>query len=392
MMSGRKRTISLNCSLAVPTTASSAPTLTGNTTPNTPEILNAIINISSDHLQTFNVHQPTNNPIKYEEESAPEYTCNNPIIPPSSFTNCSINSTITTFPSSTSVSPPYDSACCYQQTPPQDGNFLNPNMLVQRYHSQFIKEGLKLKVKQKIKEEPINCESGKLEIEDIKKENEDLTIEDEERRRRRRERNKVAATKCRNKKKERTTLLIAEGEVLEIQNSSYKEELIRLEAEKRRLTDILAEHEPTCVKKPRLEKGANSKDQKNPNVFKVPQTPTKKESQRVSNMNSARVDSKSYSGTSNPAIVPGESPFTNEFQYFNNYNESLDQQCGNMFSKQCEQQSLEQLNSLEQQAPPNGFFNYSFYGANPKNNFLDSQSLCLSNYCFNGVDSMCVAL
>jgi len=71
-----------------------------------------------------------------------------------------------------------------------------------------------------------------MKVEDIKKENEDLTAEDEERRRRRRDRNKVAATKCRNKKKERTTLLIAEGEVLEIQNSSFKEELIRLEVEK----------------------------------------------------------------------------------------------------------------------------------------------------------------
>ena len=51
------------------------------------------------------------------------------------------------------------------------GNFLNPNMSVQRYHSQFIKEGLKMKVKQKIKEEPIG-DGGKLEVEDIKKEHE----------------------------------------------------------------------------------------------------------------------------------------------------------------------------------------------------------------------------
>ena len=44
-------------------------------------------------------------------------------------------------------------------------------MSVQRYHSQFIKEGLKMKVKQKIKEEP-NLEVEKMKVEDIKKENE----------------------------------------------------------------------------------------------------------------------------------------------------------------------------------------------------------------------------
>merc|ERR1719300_1828104 len=373
-------------------TASSAPTLTGNTTPNTPEILNAIINISSDHLQTFNVHQPINNPVKYEEESAPEYTCNNPIIPPSSFTNCSINSTITTFPSSTSVSPPYDSACCYQQTPPQDGNFLNPNMLVQRYHSQFIKEGLKLKVKQKIKEEPINCESGKLEVEDIKKENEDLTIEDEERRRRRRERNKVAATKCRNKKKERTTLLIAEGEVLEIQNASFKEELIRLEAEKRRLTDILAQHEPTCVKRPRLEKVEDtSKEQKD--VFKVPNAPTSKENHQTPSKHQAAPKVEPFdtqrkyppfSSATNTESRGEAAPFTGEFQYFQ-YNDGFNHPPGNVFSKQAEQEN----NQPQQQ---HGFFNYNFYGANLKTNLLENQALSLSNYGFNGVDSMCVAL
>merc|ERR1711978_12994 len=116
---------------------------------------------------------------------------------------------------------------------------------INRYHSQFIREGLKMKVKQKIKEETIQTQDASFGFNDINEGEGNLSFEDEERRLRRRERNKVAATKCRNKKKERTTLLIAEGEVLEIQNSSYKEELIRLEAEKRRLTDILAEHEPT---------------------------------------------------------------------------------------------------------------------------------------------------
>merc|ERR1712013_697258 len=169
-----------------------------------------------------------------------------------------------------SLSPPYN--CSYQQ---QATTFLNHDMSIQRYHSQFIKEGLKMKVKQKIKEEP-NMEEGKLEVDDIKKEYEDLTAEDEERRRRRRDRNKVAATKCRNKKKERTTLLIAEGEVLEIQNSGFKEELIRLEAEKRRLTEILAEHEHTCVKRPRIDKDKDTNKEQE-NIFKVPDTPMPKE-------------------------------------------------------------------------------------------------------------------
>ena len=80
----------------------------------------------------------------------------------------------------------------------------------------------------------------------------DLTPEDEERRRRRRERNKVAATKCRNKKKEKTTILVAESEIVEVQNASLKAEVARLDAEKRRLTTILAQHQPNCVKKRRL--------------------------------------------------------------------------------------------------------------------------------------------
>lgn len=253
-----------------------------------------------------------------------------------------------------------------------------------------------MKVKQKIKEEP-NLEGGKLEVEDIKQENEDLTIEDEERRRRRRERNKVAATKCRNKKKERTTLLIAEGEVLEIQNSSFKEELIRLEAEKRRLSDILSQHEPTCVKRPRLEKVKDSnKNQKE--LFKVPNAPTPKENhvtpskvstQKVENFET-RGKYPSYSVNTN-AETRGEPAFSNEFQYFN-YNEGFDHQReNNMFSKQhAEQQSNQQ--QPQQQQQQQGYFNYSFYGANLKNNLLDSQPLSLSNYGFNGVDNMCVAL
>merc|ERR1711974_228912 len=117
--------------------------------------------------------------------------------------------------------------------------------------SQFIKEGLKMKVRQKLKSEPE--EGGAFEHNlSIKREVEDLTPEDEERRRRRRERNKVAATKCRNKKKEKTTILVAESEIVEVQNASLKAEVARLDAEKRRLTTILAQHAPNCAKKQRL--------------------------------------------------------------------------------------------------------------------------------------------
>ena len=113
---------------------------------------------------------------------------------------------------------------------------------VQHYRSQFIKEGLKMKVKQKLgavrdrhvsEEERVAspCSTGTNSsltspmdpstsfvaspasedscgfAPDIKIK-EELTEEDEIRRYKRRERNKVAATKCRNKKKLRTQLLI----------------------------------------------------------------------------------------------------------------------------------------------------------------------------------------
>merc|ERR1711973_920488 len=117
-----------------------------------------------------------------------------------------------------------------------------------KYHSQFIREGLKMKVKQKIKEETFQTPDISFDFDDtINDRGANLTSEDEERRLRRRERNKVAATKCRNKKKERTTRLIAEGEVLEVQNVTLKEELERLVAQERSLTDLLSQHESTCA-------------------------------------------------------------------------------------------------------------------------------------------------
>merc|ERR1712038_385183 len=204
-MSGRNLSISLNCSLAPPATMTTP-------TPNTPEILNAIINISSHHLEKI-----TANEIQLKREKTNENDQDEgPIAGPS----------------------------LISQQMHEDNN-------INKYHSQFIREGLK--VKQKIKEETFQTSDASFGFNDINEGGAKLTFEDEERRLRRRERNKVAATKCRNKKKERTTRLIAEGEVLEIQNTALKEELRKLEAEARSLTDLLRQHSKICARKRKLE-------------------------------------------------------------------------------------------------------------------------------------------
>ena len=106
-MSGRNLSISLNCSLAPPATMTTP-------TPNTPEILNAIINISSHHLEKI-----TANEIQLKREKTNENDQDEgPIAGPS----------------------------LISQQMHEDNN-------INRYHSQFIREGLKMKVKQKIKEE-----------------------------------------------------------------------------------------------------------------------------------------------------------------------------------------------------------------------------------------------
>merc|ERR1712088_1197669 len=168
------RGIALNCGLAAP------PTTTTCHTPNTPEILNAIVNISF----------PT------------------PSLPQAS----------TPFPPSSLSFPPVVVPHASPLSSPTGQNS------VQHIQSQFIKEGLKMKVRQKLKSEPEEGAAFEPDL-SIKREFEDLTPEDEERRRRRRERNKVAATKCRNKKKEKTTILVAESEIVEVQNASLKAEV-----------------------------------------------------------------------------------------------------------------------------------------------------------------------
>merc|ERR1711936_1391443 len=104
-MSGKRSSISLNCSLPTPTQTMTT-SIGGSATPNTPEILNAIINISSQHLESI-----TTNEITLKKEETNE---NEPL-------------------------------------PLGRGDWEDKN--INKYHSQFIREGLKMKVKQKIKEE-----------------------------------------------------------------------------------------------------------------------------------------------------------------------------------------------------------------------------------------------
>merc|ERR1712106_618631 len=106
--------------------------------------------------------------------------------------------------------------------------------------------GLMMKVKKNLKmttTDPLT----KILSENIKKEIEDQSPEDEVRRKRRRERNKVAAEKCHIKKKKETLNLLSEREIVERANACYKEEIAKLEAEQRKLGHLLANHQPSCT-------------------------------------------------------------------------------------------------------------------------------------------------
>ena len=121
-MSGRNPSISLNCSLATP-----APLTTA--TPNTPEILNAIINISSHHLEKM-----TANEIELKKEKTTE---------------------------NDQVEVANAAGQCLSSGQMHEDNNIN------RYHSQFIREGLKMKVKQKIKEETFQTSDASFGFNDI---------------------------------------------------------------------------------------------------------------------------------------------------------------------------------------------------------------------------------
>ncbi|KAL1138423.1 hypothetical protein AAG570_008487 [Ranatra chinensis] len=149
-------------------------------------------------------------------------------------------------PDSTSTS---GSSVCSTSSPPS----------VQHTCSQLIKEGLKLTIQTKRKnnmspaltDEPTakphhRSEEVRLLLTFV----DSATNEDEERRRRRRERNKIAATKCRLKKRERTVNLVQESEILETQNHDLKSQIQELETERRQLIDMLSVHGRSCSKMP----------------------------------------------------------------------------------------------------------------------------------------------
>ncbi|XP_067635371.1 activating transcription factor 3 [Eurosta solidaginis] len=159
-----------------------------------------------------------------------------------------------------------DSSHSSSSTSPVDSpSGLNTTTSVQQMCSQLIKAGLKLSIQSKRKVSTCDSSSGSdqpnskysrpdEDIEDSTDEENEckttakgLTPEDEDRRRRRRERNKIAATKCRMKKRERTQNLIKESEQLETQNVDLKTQVRVLEAERRKLLDMLQCHAASCL-------------------------------------------------------------------------------------------------------------------------------------------------
>jgi len=123
----KKKSVSLDCS-KVPHHAISTQK-DGSNTPNTPEILNTIINISSEHLDNFKKTIQENsfpNTIKYENTKSNELFLEKQAFDLSS-SSCNFNIN-------------------------KDKVDVHPQ--VKHFHSQIIKEGLKFKVKQKLKEEP----------------------------------------------------------------------------------------------------------------------------------------------------------------------------------------------------------------------------------------------
>ena len=152
-MSGKRKTISLNCSLAVPSTPASISTpISGSETPNTPEILNAIINISSDHLESL-TKAVQKQPVKTENITNEDYDYAAP-------TNSSSSSELLlkTDVSNDLYSDPSYQSLMSSESSPTPTSFGSKS--VKSYHSQFVKEGLKLKVKQKIKDEMANSNYG----------------------------------------------------------------------------------------------------------------------------------------------------------------------------------------------------------------------------------------
>jgi len=201
----------LNCSLTKSRTTS---TEVKSTTPDTPEILNQILNI----LPPAGTHQRKDSEegesVRKEDEEAKEKEIK-------------------------------FSDCMFERNSELGQELSEGN----EENKETVRAALKMRVKRK--RQYSDCNNGEFEEGFLfeKAYNQGLTVDDDVRRQRRRDRNKVAATKCRNKKKERTTRLIAEGEVMEIQNECLKDEMMRLELEHKHLTTMLSKHEPSCGKK-----------------------------------------------------------------------------------------------------------------------------------------------
>jgi len=264
--------MALNVHLAVPQQEQTAAAgADGSHTPNTPEILASIVSMQSGAGPFSSYASPA-------EATAALASTGREI---TASTSC------VTSPTSTLISP---SSECASSPASSLASTPSSAMSVQHYRSQFIKEGLKLKVKQKLGgrceptatvtsaavptdpagPSPTSSTRSRHDShtsvdsmpESKVKVKEELTEEDEVRRMRRRERNKIAATKCRNKKKARTVLLVKESETLESQNIHLKTEIAKLEGEKRRLMEILQSHEGACnAKRAKVEPKAEPEEE-----------------------------------------------------------------------------------------------------------------------------------
>merc|ERR1711892_1168124 len=208
--------ISLKCNLPAPPTS-----LPSGHIPNTPEILNTIVSITTMIGTPPQLTQP-----HMDNKTVPH-----PL---------SLASSTQAAYQKSSTRPPDWPTWNHMESPSKSDS------IIQDYRSQFIKEGLKMKVKKNLKMTAQDSFKNIL-SENIKKEIEDQSPEDEVRRRRRRERNKVAAEKCRIKKKKETMNLFSEREIVERANAYYKEEIAKLEAEQGKLIHILANHRPSCT-------------------------------------------------------------------------------------------------------------------------------------------------
>ncbi|KAF4521831.1 hypothetical protein B566_EDAN003705 [Ephemera danica] len=242
-----------NLNVNVTTSASSLAVEPSCTTPKTPEILNSLIAMS--------------NPFdSYTHHAAPHLA------------HMGGGPRVASSPTGGEVFA-HPGTCSSSSSASSVSSLCMPPPSIQHTCSQLIKEGLKLTIQSKRKQspdpslslgEPPNfCKIPKLQFtppagggcgNGVGSSGDDevshcsspeapwLTAEDAERRRRRRERNKIAATKCRLKKRERTVNLVQESEVLETQNHEFKSQIQDLETQRRRLMDMLAMHNQTCVK------------------------------------------------------------------------------------------------------------------------------------------------